>query len=229
MGLPLRKRNIITTWTRISQDAVFPCFCFACQKPETYLCEQCTALIHATEPLITLNKHPSPLIGVIACARYAGLMKELIHAFKYNGVQELALPLAHIIDTALATAVSLHSITYPLFAVPIPLHARRERERGFNQNTLLAHHLSLMITHTPSILKRTSYTHSQTRLKKHERLLNIKVAFCAYPPIPQSGTIVLIDDVITTSATLQEAAQCLGAYTKTPMWGCVLAHDDIRA
>ncbi len=115
----------------------------------------------------------------------------------------------------------------PIVTIPIPLHPRRERERGFNQNALLTRNLTAITPSSAPLLERTMYTKSQTRLKKHERALNIHGAFSVVSSVPQTGTLVLIDDVATTLATLKEAATCLATHTKAPIWGCVLAYDDI--
>ena len=224
--LPLN--NTLQLWRRNVHDILFPRFCYGCNVPCTYLCDQCFLFLRATEPRITLHPQPSHLAGTIACSRYHGLIKELIHALKYSGVQELALPLARVFDITILSAIDRAILIPPIIPVPIPLHPRRERERGFNQNSLLTRSITAITPFPTPLLERAMYTKSQTRLKKRERALNVHGAFSVVSSVPQAGTFLLIDDVATTSATLKEAATCLASHTKAPIWGCVLAYDDIH-
>jgi ComF family protein len=94
--------------------------------------------------------------------------------------------------------------------VPVPLHPRREYQRGFNQADDLARHLGLPVV---PLLKRVVHTQSQIELPKHQRQQNVKDAF-ALNPVPRSrfpvpDVIVLVDDVSTTGSTLDACARVL--------------------
>lgn len=224
---PLTHNNL---WRQNMHDIFFPRFCYGCYARCTYLCDTCFGILRATEPRITITPQPSYLVGTIACCRYQGLIKELIHALKYQGVEDIALPLARLIENSIRSAAEQRIITPPVTLIPIPLHPRRERERGFNQNISIARHMTTHEYQLHPVLVRRVYTKSQTRLTKHERAINVKNAFSVLSSsIPQTGTILLIDDVATTSATLIEAAACLTQKTHAPVWGCVLAYDEITA
>ena len=99
--------------------------------------------------------------------------------------------------------------------VPVPLSVRRERERGFNQSGVLANvvgsHLGIEAWH--DVLIRTHFTSSQTRLTPEERLRNVSGAFrvAGDPARLRGAHLVLVDDVVTTAATLNACAAALFA------------------
>lgn len=97
------------------------------------------------------------------------------------------------------------------FLVPVPIHKSRRRQRGFNQSLLLARDLSRLCgVPCAELLVRKVKTRSQTSLGRRERFENIKEAFaCAGADAARRRAIILIDDVCTTSATLEECARML--------------------
>lgn len=106
---------------------------------------------------------------------------------------------------------TLHHLERPLI-VPVPLHPDRLRERGFNQVALLARYASRVIGWPlyPQLLIRTRYTTAQTRLEAYQRHQNVEAAFsAARVPIFHGQAVILLDDVVTTGATLQAAGIAL--------------------
>jgi ComF family protein len=106
---------------------------------------------------------------------------------------------------------TLHHLERPLIA-PVPLHRDRLRERGFNQVAMLARYASRVVGWPlyPQLLIRTRYTTAQTRLEAHQRHQNVQGAFCAArPPTSPGQVVILLDDVVTTGATLQVAGIAL--------------------
>lgn len=138
-----------------------------------------------------------------------GVVRELIHRFKYDRERFLRVPLANWLADALAD----ERITrQPVDAiVPVPLHPTRLRERGFNQAAELGALLSARAS-VPMIecLQRTRYTTTQTRLDRHERMENLRNAFrVRQSAAVQSRHILLVDDVFTTGSTVDECARVL--------------------
>jgi ComF family protein len=132
-------------------------------------------------------------------------MKEIIHALKYERRRSIAQPLGELMRITGARVLRGAELV-----VPVPLHPRRQYQRGFNQADDLARHLGLPVM---PLLKRIVHTHSQIELPKDQRRANVKDAF-AFCPVPDSrlpvpGVVVLVDDVATTGATLDACAMVL--------------------
>lgn len=140
---------------------------------------------------------------------YEDPLRKVLHRFKYGKRTRLGSRLAGLLYEQWLTSPCLHQAEILL---PAPLHHRRQRARGFNQSKLLAKHLSQMI-HLPlesRALERTRNTASQTGLSPRQRRLNVSGAFRVRKPASIRGrNCLLIDDVFTTGATLNEMARVL--------------------
>ena len=139
---------------------------------------------------------------------FAGMAKIAVEKLKYGGRLEYAPYMArHVFNILLNQFqdVSFDSI------VPVPLHSTRYRERGFNQSHELAKYLAKYsgIAVIPNALVRKRPTPSQTRLSRRDRARNIAGAFAPGPASIAVGSCLLIDDVYTTGATLNECARVL--------------------
>ncbi|OGP86023.1 MAG: hypothetical protein A2Z08_07090 [Deltaproteobacteria bacterium RBG_16_54_11] len=143
------------------------------------------------------------------CALYEGALKEAIHRFKYGGV----FPLVRVFGDLLEPAFQILTRDYPAdVMVPVPLHIRRLRERGFNQALLLVKELSKRtgIPYKERALKKIKDTAVQIALKKRERRKNLTRAFQVKDQEAIQGkTVVLVDDVYTTGATVNECSRAL--------------------
>ena len=138
-----------------------------------------------------------------AVGAYEGTLRAVIHALKYEGRRSLARPLARLMrerGSDLLPGVDA--------AVPVPLHPSRRRERGFNQAADLAKHLGLPVV---PMLCRITPTSAQTTLPAARRHGNVRGAFAAAlgPGPLRGGTVLLVDDVSTTGATLEACARVL--------------------
>ena len=147
--------------------------------------------------------------AAVAAFRGRGIVREVIHEFKYNR----QIHLRHLVGRWLCAALDDERLRNHQFdvIVPVPLHPARQRERGFNQANLLA---ELLGGHTSipcrSLLKRIRYTTTQTALDRSERMENLHNAFRLRKNADVRGLrVLLVDDVLTTGSTLSECARVL--------------------
>lgn len=216
-------------------DLCFPRRCAACQKSwltfnQGQWCDECIATLPWIQaPLCPLCGRPflkSPtapdhlcgecLLGMFpfASARsavlHSGVIRDRIHQLKFGGQLHWVPPLADLMVKTLLRQQRFHID----IIVPVPLHTRRLRQRGFNQSALIAASLGtrLDIPVQFNVLVRKMWTEPQTRLNRQERLRNVRDAFFVPKPMAAAGlSIMLIDDVFTTGTTLSECTKTLKA------------------
>lgn len=156
---------------------------------------------------IGCHQKPPPFNRVIAPMLYGGALADAIVRFKYGDSPHLARHLAKFILAAFEkTAVTADVI------VPVPLHPRRLRRRGFNQSALLAGHIAAVshISHQPQFIERIRETTSQAGLSRSDRRTNLKGAFQVTAGVAiKKKRVLLVDDVITTGSTIRETARVL--------------------
>jgi ComF family protein len=142
---------------------------------------------------------------------------------KYEGQRHLARPLSELLLDCLAArplAVDL--------LVPVPLDRGRGRERGYNQSALLAEPIgrALGLPLLAGALRRTRATRPQVGLSARERRANVRGAFaCADPSAVEGRRVLVVDDVMTTGATLEACADALTAAGAAVVYGLVVARD----
>jgi ComF family protein len=145
------------------------------------------------------------LSQLCAVDHYEGRMKEIIHALKYERRRSIAPRLGAAMRECGSALLADADVV-----VPVPLHPRREYERGFNQAEDLAAHLGVPMAR---LLRRVRHTPSQIELPKDQRQQNMKDAFGLSPVagsrLPLPGIAVLVDDVSTTGSTLEACAKVL--------------------
>jgi ComF family protein len=149
--------------------------------------------------------------GASYAARFEGVIKELIHRFKYSNADFLAEPLVEI----LINYLNLNNLKEDVdVIVPVPLFWRRRFKRGFNQSELLAKSIGrrLLLPVSTNNLYRIRNTIPQTRLSRNQRQQNMQGAFAIKRAEEfREGRVLLVDDVLTTGVTASECAKAIKA------------------
>jgi len=169
------------------------------------------------------SKWKLEIAGIRSVFLFQGLVRQAIHQFKYNNFKALAIPLAQLLAESMETR--------PLPAdviVPVPLHHRRLRERGYNQSGLLAQELG-NLTGMPVVeksLMRVGNTPAQTRAASADvRRANVRGAFSCKDGRLRGKQVLIVDDVCTTGATLDSCAVALNRAGAGPVWGLTVARE----
>jgi ComF family protein len=199
--------------------------CSACDAPiatRTIFCSACSAtVVPLPEPAAlggTRGGAAPP--GADVAARpvspfvYGGAVAELVTRFKYAPAPHLAGPAYALLQRSLASLSPIVAGGSPWVVCPVPLHPRRLAERGFNQAALIARPLALAlgVHFAPRLLRRSRDTPRQASLDRRARLANVESAFSLGVGRWASGHhVLLVDDVVTTGATLRACAAALGA------------------
>lgn len=177
-------------------------------------CDICGTLVHANildagYPCRRCREGNQPCHRIRSWGVYEGRLRKLIHAFKFDGLRRLALPLAsHLLQCFREDFAGI-----PIDAlVPVPLHSSRRRSRGFDQTLLLTTLLSRQ-TKIPiwQCVSRIRPTDPQSGLPRGTRLRNVSKAFDLVRPLrPLEGNrLLIVDDVLTTGATIEAVATLL--------------------
>ena len=191
---------------------ISPPLCNKCGKPETSgaLCPTCWGL-------------KTEIDGVRSPFRFEGIIRQAIHEFKYHNLRTLSVPLAKLIFNYL----EFNPIPCEVL-VPVPLHTRRLRQRGYNQSSLIANELGKLTT-LPVIencLLRSKDTPPQTMTASvNDRRENVVDAFSYRDQRLRGRHIMLVDDVCTSGATLEACAAALKAGEASSVWGLTLARE----
>ena len=205
-------------------DLLMPPACAACGRVGALLCPRCLNGLQV--PSRPADRFLAPDGGVVvgdalflamAAFAYEGPMRRALAALKYGGASRLAPILARAATPAFG---NLLAITGPAVLVPVPLHRERQRARGYNQAELIARQLG---TPMALALERVRPTTKQHRLNRAARLANLRAAFRASGAVPL--TAILVDDIITTTATLEACASVLRQAGCSAVYGFSLARE----
>lgn len=211
--------------------------CRACLQPiRAVACERCGAPLVGAEPPpggCSACRNPRAFAGLRGAFLYGGPMREAIRALKFRGRIAAARTLASLLVWAVVNAdserLSLRRIPFRKvdLVCPVPLHQRRLRARGFNQAALLAKPLAshLRATFDEGLLMRVRDTRPQPGLTARDRERNMAGAFTATEGLhPIAGaTVLVVDDVATTGATMSQCAAALLGAGALRVWAVALA------
>lgn len=236
----LFSRGTKRVW-KLALDLIFPIFCQGCGREGLWLCLSCQAKISTPETRCLTCGKPSflgrthaecrtrdqALDGLLVAADYQNEgIRNLIWNLKYNSVDSISEVLVTLMIDYLVKNDLLEYFSRATI-IPVPLAKRRVRERGFNQAGLLAQNLAekLHLEYLP-ILEKIKHSKRQVDLSREERVQNVVGHFRA-SILPSLGEqkILLIDDVATTGATLNECAKVLREQQVSEIWGFVVARN----
>lgn len=217
-------------WWKHLLSFVFPAFCASCQvplsqDPKSSFCFECYAKISfiagtvcqiCGRPLPDGGRHcyfcrkmrSSPVV-IRAVGTYKGVLKNSVLRLKFEGAVHLSKALAELMNK---TWLQTPELRQSQVIVPVPLHWARRLSRGYNQSELLAHELGqrLDLPVSSRALHRQRWTRPQYRLRRQARQKNLTSAFgSGRRPDVTDRVVLLVDDVCTTGATLQECAKTL--------------------
>lgn len=221
-------------------DTLFPIRCLRCGDESAFVCAKClpmlTRLQHqycivCQKPSIMGFTHPGcqtphAADGLISVLNYHDeTVADIIIKGKYKFLPGVYQELGKFLADQIKVGYPLLATGYQL--VPLPLHKRRLRWRGFNQTDILCRaigaELNLPIA---SVLVRCKNTKTQKDLKREQRIKNVRDAFALNPQFAiRNKQFLLIDDVTTTGATLLEAAQILKRNGASKVWCLTVARD----
>lgn len=223
----------IYSYTKLAELIFFPSFCELCSSllefpRERVICHSCWKSIRTSHPSYCiccgrffealeephlcqdcLQKRP-PFSHHRSCGKYKGKLKDIILLYKYRHFQVLGKDLAHLVCRALGRE---EEIWWKVDTViPVPLHPKRKKERGFNQAQIIAKELARIkgIELGDGLLVKTKNVPPQTSLRIEERVENVSGAFGVVDGEKIRGKgVLLVDDVYTTGSTIRECSSVL--------------------
>ena len=212
-------------------DLLFTPRCVGCQREGAYLCDLCLETARPLElPYMPGNAsapdpgalEPMALEGVLSCFSMEGAVREAVHHLKYRGLRAIAPPMGGLLaQRAKSSGISVDAI------VPVPLHPKRLRERGYNQAELLAREeaKTLDLPMAADAAVRVSHGPPQARSGAlEERRASVQGAFEPRGRL-DGRRVLLVDDVCTTGATLEACARALKAGGAACVWGLTFARE----
>lgn len=228
----IRRRTVPAMLGRALLDLLFPPLCHVCKRfiPSSgrlHLCRDCLAACAAiSTPHCSLcglpfsggsfdhrcgpcTVSPPPYNAARSAFRFDGPVRDLIHRYKYSHEVRLRRPLGLMAASPLGDFAAKQGVE---LIVPVPLHVRRLRLRGFNQAVLLGEVLESewQIPLERSLLQRIRWTEPQVNVPAAERAANVRGAFAvANPEKLAEKRVLLVDDVYTTGSTVAECARVL--------------------
>jgi ComF family protein len=205
------------------RDFIYPPVCFICHEAlnpdDDRICQSCWGKCpvidrdHSTyQSLRAKFDDGGSISDFMSCFLFEkeGVFQEIVHLLKYRGMKTVGVQLG----TKIGEKMREEGFPCADYLIPVPLHRRKKRERGYNQSECICKGIS-RVTGIPvnaSLIRRIKDTQSQTQLNLEQRKENVSDAFQidpCYLPLIQDNIFILVDDVMTTGATIQECARVL--------------------
>ena len=221
---------------RLAVDLLFPPKCAVCRQEGRFICPGCEAALPklqrpycplcaspgASAPCSSCQEWPPAYDRILAPYLMEGAARDMVYDLKYRNIRASAPELGRLMaGLAASDAVPADML------VPVPLHRRRERERGYNQAELLARQVSVRtgIPLRRGVLQRVNDAPPQVSMSGHEeRRRNIEGAFRGTEDL-SGQKIMLVDDVVTTGSTMAACAAALKAAGASSVWGLAFARQ----
>lgn len=202
-------------------DLIYPPHCVHCDRVGSLLCSHCARLVVRAAP-----RSLDGLDAMLVYAEFTGPVRAAIHALKYESQRRMA----RILADWLAAESEIDRWSADLVTA-IPLHSARLAARGYNQAGLLAKHFARerQLVFWPEAVERLRDTVSQVTLSATERRQNVDGAFGAAVELVQGKRVILVDDVLTTGATMQACAAALRAAGAWAVFGVAVAGAQFAA
>lgn len=218
---------------KVILDTIFPPRCLNCKRLGRYICDECAQKIIKIKyqncpichrkttdyKLCAGCRRKSGLYGLVALGYFHDpVLKNIIHEYKYNGIYAAGDELAAMVESLIPPEID--SVTFA------PMSRKRFNFRGYNQAEILAREIG-RLTGKPVLsgLVKTRHTKSQVGLERRERLKNLEGAFVCRDNNVAGRSILLVDDVLTTGATLSGCAKALRRAGAKRIWALVLARE----
>lgn len=231
-------------------NVLFPQTCLVCKRLGEIICSDCLSLVDITPfQYCPYCSHPQRVINEMNCEKHRkeklnglffacdyrdAICQKMIRQFKYSPyLKNLSKPLANLIISHFLLSEK-QVISQPgenSILIASPLEKGKQKQRGFNQATLIAHELSnyFKIPLEKNNLIKIKRTASQTTLNKEQRKQNIAGAFALRSPEKIANkTIFIVDDVYTTGSTMQEIAKLLKKYKANKVYGITIARESLN-
>lgn len=205
-------------------DLIFPPFCVSCHKTGNFLCQECyKKLEFFTQPYALPQKPPS-IEQIHILGRHQTPLNQLIIAYKYQHIKAIGQYLANMIFRHMVIP-RVDLLTY------VPVSKKRLKQRGFNQSQIIADKLALL-ANIPCIklINKIKHSSHQASLNFAQRQKNLEQCFVPHPNLNNISSkiksILIIDDVITTGATLNHCAQITNLNKNIKLIALVLSHKN---
>lgn len=228
--------SVLSVWINSFVNLIYPKSCCACgallMTDELHVCMSCRLLL----PRTRFHKHFENQFKKIFWGRIpletgtalyffekGGKVQRLIHHFKYRGNTDLGFYLGALLGRDIRGSPHFKGLDC---IVPVPLHPKKKKQRGFNQSEVIARGIAsrLSVPCYEHLLIRKQETSTQTRKNRFNRWQNVSEVFETPCPSELTGkSVLLVDDVITTGSTLEACAQKLLAIKDLKVWMATLA------